>query len=47
MLNTNYIAENLKIYMSAPELEAWLRVLQHVHDQTLADVPEPEPPSGG
>ena len=41
MLDTNYIAENLKDYMSAPELAVWLRVLAHVHDQTLADVPEP------
>ena len=41
MLNTNYIAENLKDSMSASELEAWLRVLAHGHDQTLADVPEP------
>lgn len=47
MLNTNYIAENLKTYMSAPELEAWLLVRAHVHDQTLADVPESDPPQGG
>ena len=47
MLNTNYIAENLKDYMSAPELGAWPRVLAHVHDQTLADVPDPDPPQGG
>lgn len=45
MLNIKYITEHLKDYMSASELEVRLRVLQHVHDQTLADVPEP--PQGG
>ena len=35
MLDTNYIAENLKTYMSASSSGALLRVLTHVHDQTV------------
>lgn len=46
MLDNSRIAIELKNYMSAPELEAWMRVLGYVYEKTLADVPEPEPPSG-
>ena len=45
MLDVNRIATELKNYMSAPEVEAWLRVLEYVYEKTLADVPEP--PAGG
>lgn len=45
MLDKNRIATELKNYMSAPEVEAWLRVLEYVYEKTLADVPEP--PAGG
>ena len=45
MLDKNRIATELKNCMSATEVDAWLRVLEYVHEKTLADVPEP--PVGG
>ena len=45
MLDKNRITTELKSYMSAPEVEALMRVLEYVYEKTLADVPEP--PQGG
>ena len=45
MLDKAKIATELKNYLDAPQLEAFLRVLEYVYEKTLADVPEP--PGGG
>lgn len=42
MLDVNRIASELKNYLDAPQLEAFLRVFEYIHTQTLADVPPPE-----
>ena len=42
MLDINRIASELKNCLDAPQLEAFLRVFEYIHTQTLADVPPPE-----
>ncbi len=45
MLDKSHTATELKSCMSAPEVEALMRVLEYVYEKTLDDVPEP--PTGG